>query len=247
MTLSPGVTAGHSLHDMTLKTLLGAALLSLTLFGCDSIGGDDGIQGVWAAADIEEDDDFGTYLRITEATLTIANVYQPIECTRGDSDEIGLTSTDETVFTFGGGSDAYRVTLDGDDLIATRGSSTRRYERSRLNVEDAEDCDDVVEQIRGSWASTNRANAFTASVNGESSYQARSYTSYNQTDDCYRSSTSLSVTRVNGRTFTYRDRDGDSGRTSAFTVSSDGRSLSAPDNVTLNTLTGDRDIRICRN
>lgn len=197
----------------------------LILSGCDSVG-EEGIEGVWVEAELDESDLGARYLDVTAATLTQYDVYSPLECNRS-SDDYGLTSSDGTVYTFGDGSSARRVTLDGDRLVVTRGSEPTLYERSRNRPQENPDCYDLLGPvIQQTWSSADGTIVFEADFT-----YAGYYTSYDSSDDCFREVADMNVMNVSGRTFTYEDRD--TGETLQFTVSSDGEHVTGPGGVTL--------------
>ncbi len=212
---------------MNTRLILPALLVGLlALSGCDAFG-DDGVEGVWVEAGLDEGDLGATYLRVTESTLTIYNVYRPLECLDYDGDEYGLTSSDGTVLTFGEGSREYRISQDGDELVVTRSGEPTRYERSGFDADRAEDCFDLVGPMSGgSYVSSDGSEAIRAF--GE---QVEYLTSYNQSDGCYRSFRYLYIVDVDGLSFTYRDGDG--GDEFEFEANESGTRIVSPTGVTL--------------
>ena len=212
---------------MTYKSLLPLTVLAVALIGgCDFVG-EDGVEGVWVEAGLDEDDLSADYIQVTEATLSLYGVYRPLDCLQGGLDTYGLTSSDGTVFTFGDDSRPYRVTQDGDELIVTRSSEPTRYERSRFDPDGAVDCSDLTEPVdRGNWTSTDGQVSLATS-----STSAEYFTSYNSVEDCYRSVLYLHLAEADGRRFTYRERGED--RDYEFEVSESGQRVTGPDGVTL--------------
>ena len=212
---------------MLLRTAF-VLLLAFTLSACDSAGGGDSISGTWVEANVDDSALYAETLTITEATFTSGDVYLPIECSRSTINTYGLTSSDETVTTYGEGSRARRVTREGDELVVTIGGSPTRYERTGIDLEDVESCGETMDPISTFWHSSDYSTIFDAN---NANIGATYATDYNASRDCYNVRERMIVTRVNGNSFTYRSESGSD--TYSFDVTNSGQTVSAPNGATL--------------